>query len=144
MSTDGPTLLELHAIEVLKVPDGWRWFRFERLPKDARESTHIQITGAVCTEVFTRGPRKGHKNWSKRDLSTERQVVFSDAEHEKWCEQWEVKTGKCRACAGTGLDWCGWSAKEGNRYRDCRRCNATGKAPSATPVTPTHLTDWKP
>lgn len=58
------------------VPAGWRWFRLEYL--DGK----TLVTGAVCTVVFKRGPRKGRPNWSKRLLDTERTLIMDDGELE--------------------------------------------------------------
>ena len=58
------------------VPEGWRWFRLECL--DGK----TLVTGAMCTVLFQRGPRKGRPNWSKRLRDTERTLVMDDGEIE--------------------------------------------------------------
>lgn len=131
-----PNHLEDHARELLKMPPEWRWFRWERLPVDAKTTTHTMVTGAVCTATFASGKRKGRTNWSKRDPNTERSVVISDSEHDAYLIQWEERTGHCHECGGTSQRWCGWSVTEGDRYRDCPRCNATGKRPVAEVPSP--------
>jgi len=55
-----------------------------------------------------------------------------DAEHARY----ETETGNCFRCDGSGQEWAGWDHKEGNRYRPCRRCNATGMAPQKQVATP--------
>ena len=126
-----PTHLENHARELLKMPANWRYYRWQRMPEDAPPNccTHTLVTGAVCSAVFARGPRKGHTNWSKRDAATDRSVLISDEEHNARLLAWEERTGNCHRCGGAGQDWAGWSAKEGDRYRPCPRCAATGKRP---------------
>ena len=127
-----PNHLENHARELLHQPPEWRIHRWQRLPEDAHYGgfTHTAVTGAVCNAVFLRGPRKGPTNWSKRDPDTDRGVIISDVEHNAWLLAWEKQTGKCHECGGTGQEWAGWNHETGDRYRDCRRCKATGKAPA--------------
>lgn len=104
---------------------GWRRVNFGT-PHEA-----LEITGAVVTETFKRGPRKGRLNWAKRDKSTEWSFRFTDAERAAFYAAWEAETGLCHACHGNGEEFYGWSRDEGNKYRPCNRCGATGEAPHA-------------
>lgn len=52
-----------------ELPDGWAWMR-----ASTDDDGHTTATGAVCP-LFKRGPRKGQRNWSKRDRSTERTFI---------------------------------------------------------------------
>lgn len=109
------------------VAEDWRWYRWERKEYDKPHEFMI-IEGAVCHGVYTRGKHKGRTNWKLRDKSTERTFVIRRDEIEQFQHEWSGKTGLCFECYGTGEDWAGWSAKEGDRYKPCRHCGATGKA----------------
>lgn len=126
---DRPTL-ENHARELLKMPLNWKAFRFKRMPEDAVDTTHTLVTGAVCLHVYASGPRKGGTNWSKRDPSTERSVIISDAESASYRLLWEETTGNCHKCGGDGQEWTSWHHITGHAHAPCRRCNATGKSPA--------------
>lgn len=39
----------------------------------------------------------------------------------------ENETGRCAECDGSAQEWAGWSVTDGNKWRPCRRCGATGK-----------------
>lgn len=116
----------LHAREKLGMPDTWQWFRLE-----AKGENFTVITGAICTEVYLRGKRKGRTNWAKRDKETELPVTISRDEHKAWLLAWEKRTGECHQCSGNGQQWTGWSRDEGNKFRPCTRCDSTGAAPKA-------------
>jgi hypothetical protein len=117
-------LLNEQCAAVVGIPR-WRWYAIRAVAPDTRI-----IQGAVCDAVFTRGPRQGSPNWSKRDPSTEREIALTGLQIRQFEMQWERKSGKCSVCLGTGKRWCGWSVDNGNRFRPCDRCNETGAAPA--------------
>ena len=119
--------LENHAREHLKMPETWHAFRYECFPKGCERTLYFQITGAVCTATYTKGPREGSPNWKKRDRTTECAAIITPEEHDAWLKNWEKTTGLCHECHGTTQEWAGWSVTEGNRYRPCTTCKATGK-----------------
>jgi len=49
------------------------------------------VKGAVCTAVYTRGPNKGHRNWSKRDRATEREIVISFVDYDAAVAEWKAE-----------------------------------------------------
>jgi len=55
-------------------------------------------------------------------------VQETDAEEARY----EADTGKCSKCDGTGQQWDGWSAANGNRFKPCTKCGATGRPANAT------------
>jgi len=116
-------LVALHCQEKFKLPEGWGIFIIE-----AKETFHL-ITGAVCTEVYKKGHRKGQPNWRRRDRSTQATVTLTCAEHEIWLHGWEQKTGKCSVCQGFGERVVGWNVDTGIRYAKCKSCGGSGKKP---------------
>jgi hypothetical protein len=108
------------------VPEDWKWFRLQAMGKPPHEFT--LVTGAVCTGVFERGPRKGNTDWKKRDKKTEVQLAIPRDAMQAFQAQWEIETGRCSNCYGRGQEWCGWAKGEGHKYRPCSRCEATGAA----------------
>lgn len=69
-------------------------------------------------------------NYKKRDRSTEVALPLMDDDHEAWLRQWELKSGKCHVCQGSGKMWTGWNAESGHRYGPCNRCGESGNAPA--------------
>jgi hypothetical protein len=134
---DRPNLYELHAREKAGLPQEWRLYKWELFPKAGPDFLYVQITGAVALTKYTKGPRKGRTNWSQK--SCQKTVILVRQEHEEWCREWERKTGKCQRCYGTGQSWAGWNHLTGDAWRDCRKCNATGKAPSDPSGNEEHL-----
>lgn len=121
-----------HAREMLNLPPEWDWFKMARVGPDPEPPAQgvgraLQVTGAVCEAVYTRGKRKGSRNWSKRDRTTEYVVTISDGQHSAWIHEWEGSTGLCARCEGTGrtLRSAGVS---GRTYTSCARCIGTGIA----------------
>lgn len=123
-------LYEEHARAKEQVSPDWHLFSWECFPKSGREPTlYVQVRGAVCKVTFQRGRRKGQMNWGRREKSTERTVILPVADHEKFCEEWEKRTGLCRNCTGEGKVFASWNHITGTKYRPCARCRETGKAP---------------
>ena len=114
------SLLSEQASRILKIP-GWRAYRFECIAGGG-----MLLRGAVCDETFKRGPRKGCTNWGKRDRSTERQLALSASEMAEFERAWEIETGKCHECMGSGQVFLRWSQSEGRMTHDCHRCLGSG------------------
>lgn len=123
-----PDFYNLYAKE-RGAPDGWRWYSLQVIGDVTdRANSVYQIKGAVCTAVYKSGRLKGHTNWTKRDRSTERDYIVTPSAFDEFVAKWETATGRCSRCGGDGkeLQSCGI---DGNTYRPCRRCSASGKAP---------------
>lgn len=112
------------------LPEAWRWYSLSVLPEPRpgqplapRDQSFALVRGAVCSAVFQSGPRKGQRNWGKRDKSTELEFVLALAELDARIARWEHETGSCRSCGGTGQAVQSFSAG-GTTYRACTRCDA--------------------
>lgn len=82
------------------------------------------LTGATSSGVRTKGRRKGQPRWDGEThavIVSRQDVVDAESAYER-------DTGMCHRCLGNGKEWYGWGVETGNRYRDCSRCGATGKA----------------
>ena len=118
-------LMELCARRKIGMPDTWQAFRWQR------KGDYIIVTGAVVTETFKRGPRKGRPKWSARDPETEMPVTVHDGEFSAFKLAWEAETGLCHRCQGTGKVMKSWSVADGTTYRECDVCSGTGKPKAA-------------
>ena len=114
------------------LPADWKMFQWEWAGKDARE--FLVLTGAVCTATFKRGRRKGEDNYASRDRSTEVSVTLTRGDIDGILAAYEHATGKCHECQGTKEEWVGWTREQGSVFRPCKRCGASGKAPSPPSV----------
>lgn len=123
-------LLEIHAREKNGLPENWCIYAWERMPPPPMQHFYWQIKGAVAPP-FKSGPRKGKKNWKRRDKATDKTVAITYEEHKAWLAAWEQRTGKCSNCEGDGKEWAGWSQAEGSRFRECSRCKGSGAAQTA-------------
>lgn len=121
-----PDFWNLIAERKRGMPVGWGWFSIKLVDSSTGAAL---LKGAVCTAVFQRGPQKGQKNWSKRDRSTERELVITEAELAAMRLEWEAETGRCFVCGGSGQQFASWSATAGTKTEPCTRCRSTGRAP---------------
>lgn len=106
----------------LGVGEDWQTCRWEILG-DTRDA--VLIEGRVPHGVYTRGPRKGQPKFAP----PYQKCVVTDAEIRDERARFELETGSCAECGGTAETWAGWNVNTGDKWRPCRRCNATGKAP---------------
>jgi len=119
------TLWEGCCSEKYQLDPDWRAFKFET------HDTYYSLTGAVCTEKYKSGKRKGKPNWSKRDKSTEATYTVSMSDYESWVKAWEKLTGLCSRCIGEGKTVNKISKQPDgtflSEYKDCPKCNGSGK-----------------
>ncbi len=128
--------LEKPAVEAVRVdwwnmtahrmnalPEGWRWFAIDAHDKP---EDFVELQGAVPIGVAKSGKRKGEPIWPPRKECQKLWIRIGD--RDETMRLWEVETGKCSPCSGIGTEWAGWSATEGSRFRECRKCSGTGKA----------------
>jgi hypothetical protein len=113
-----------HAKNLLNPPTGWDGYRFKAI--GGIKAKLIEVTGAVAS-LKTKGKCKGSRNWKQLDKSTIATAYFTPEEHDAWLKTWEQKTGKCGACAGDGKELEKWSAQDGATYRNCRKCEGSGR-----------------
>ena len=107
--------------------DDWSPYSYKCLPEHPQKAELVEAIGAVAP-LKTRGKSKGSHNWGKMDRATKRTVYITFDEHAEWVKSWEAGPGKCAKCRGTGNEWCGWSVIEGNRYKECTKCQGSGKS----------------
>ena len=75
----------------------------------------------------------GKVAWKYKDAATKKVAAFTEVEHHAWVRAWELRTGKCSACAKDrpGEEWIGWSQETGHHFQTCRRCKGTNKSVAA-------------
>jgi hypothetical protein len=110
------------------LPDDFHFYRYMRGPEGVpcADSFYTQVWGACCP-LFKTGKRAGKPNWRKKVKSTVRTFVVRDSQYESWVADWELTTGKCSRCAGSGKTVAGLSTS-GLDYRPCGKCKGTGAA----------------
>lgn len=116
---------ELAAREKAHLPETWRVFHWQVLGH-ARVTLGYRLVGAVAPPK-TRGKYKGKPNFDKLDKSTIRDVILLKAEYDSFVARWEVETGNCSRCQGSGQESAGWNVTDGPAYRPCSQCGATGR-----------------
>ena len=87
---------------------------------------YFEVTGAVYETEFKRGPRKGEINFQKPEPGTECTVVLPKIEYQEWLEKWELDTGFCSQCSGSGFTLASGGAS-GTFYRKCNKCGGSGR-----------------
>ncbi len=121
-----PNWMEVVARRRLGRGDDWEAFAFS-VVRDGDEFTdRIAVSGAVPIGFVARGPSKGLPKYPPAGQCD--RVVITQGEVAAERAAWEAATGKCAECAGTGQAWAGWSRDHGTRYRDCAKCQASGKS----------------
>lgn len=115
---------EQHAREVYSLGAEWQAYKWEA--EGDRETGYLVLTGGVFRRRITRGKRKGEVNFKKPEPNTLRTLVIPNVLHRAWRAQWQIETGYCAECEGTGQSWAGWGINTGNRYRQCTKCNGSG------------------
>jgi hypothetical protein len=104
--------------ELTGMPEEWTWYSARALQDQART---IEIKGGIAP-LFTRGKRKGDRNWAKRDRTKDRTVYMTMQQVAERQERWGRETSTCFMCQGTQKEWTGWSVTEGVKYKPCTRC----------------------
>lgn len=123
------TMMDEHARHKLGMPETWQPYRYEHVDPDI-----VLITGMVAP-LRTSGRDKGYPNFRKGDRTTERKTGFSTQEHFQFQRAWELRTGKCANCIGSGKVIAAAHADGTRAYRQCDRCEGSGKAPPLLLVT---------
>lgn len=109
----------------LNLSDDWETFSWEIIgnTQEDRAIGDMMVQGGVPAVIKT-GKRKGGKTWKGVAV---RKCIITDREIADERRMYERETGKCSTCYGTGQSWFEWSKDAGNRYHDCKKCEATGK-----------------
>jgi hypothetical protein len=82
------------------------------------------LTGAP-TRTVTRGKTKGRLRYSGQKSV----VVVTRAEEDAARRDYELTTGYCSDCVGSGRVFRKWNHLTGSTYCDCGKCHGTGKIP---------------
>jgi hypothetical protein len=127
---DNPSFLDMTVRKKIGLPVEWEIFAWSLIGncKEDWDRGDMLVSIGVPRRLKS-GPRKGKKTW--RGCET-RKCVVSRVEVNQTAEAWERETGKCMDCYGTGNKWSGWSRENGDRFKPCKRCEATGSAPKQT------------
>lgn len=102
-----------------KGPD-WRWCNIRSVGPDG-----TLVEGGVPRPLKS-GSRKGKLTWRDNPLES---CVVTCAEVQAARDAYEHETGYCWECQGTKLEFASWSATDGTKYKQCRRCAGTGAKP---------------
>lgn len=116
-------LLVAHARQKLGLPADSEWDFFQAGTDSATPGGPVflyRITGAVAPR-FKSGPRKGQRNWPRRDRCTEQTVIILKSEHDAFEAAWSRETGLCVKCVGNGEAAIG-------KGKPCEGCGGSGKA----------------
>jgi hypothetical protein len=98
---------------IFDFPEQWQW----------RTSTFINggfiLSGSVMT-ISKSGKKKFNKPYDKC-IITDSDIILAK-------NIYELETGNCADCEGSGREWAGYSAESGKITKPCKKCNETGKA----------------
>lgn len=122
---DRPPILDQCVKERFKLSPQWelvRWTRLGRHPHDIG----LEIEGGVYPHKKTRGKYKGRTDYHKPEPGTELTVSLTYEQIHAWERSWEMDTGLCCKCHGSGLRWHGWTSGIGTKFRPCEDCKSTG------------------
>lgn len=109
---------EVIARRKLGQPAEWQACVLERVGPDA-----LRLEGGVPRPLKT-GNRKGRLTWRDCTITT---CVVTDEEVLREQAAYEADTGNCAGCQGERQVPWSWHHIEGTKYRDCSKCNGTGK-----------------
>ncbi len=113
---------DLHAItarRVYSLPTEWRPQIYRSL-----DSAGFELIGAAPIGTYTRGPRKGRPKFPPRKQM--RSVFITHDQIRQTRHLWELETGLCSHCGGSG-QLPSVISIHGNTYKPCHWCNATGE-----------------
>jgi len=85
---------------------------------------HIKITGIATDKKYTTGKRKGKWNYAGKKTV----LSVTQKEIEQFKQDYEVETGMCSKCSGSGQNWQSWNHIIGSTYRQCNKCGGTGQS----------------
>ena len=116
-----PDIMALAARKVHGLPDDWKPQIYETLDR----GMGFALRGAVPIGTYSRGPRKGRPKWPPRG-QLQRVAITAD-EVRRQRIQWEIETGLCSYCGGSGQQVKSIGIN-GTTYRECSVCGGTGEA----------------
>lgn len=115
-----PDIITLAARQVHKLPGDWEPQIYESLDR----GMGFVLRGAVPIGTYSRGPRKGRPKWPP--LGQQQRVAITADEVRQQRMQWEIETGLCSYCGGSGqrVKSIGLTT---TTYRECSVCGGTGE-----------------
>lgn len=102
--------------------DGWKAYAVEVVDGG------FIVIGCIPFGTYTRGAKAGKPRYCHPNATDHRRMVISTEELNQAALVYE-SSGACYNCKGKKQEVWGWSKEEGHTYRNCRRCQATGRAP---------------
>lgn len=114
--------MHLEVVFMRGRPDGWKWFRLERM------NNGTLVTGGVPIGVVKSGKRKGRPKWGP--MKTADRVFVADADLDAEKSRYEREEGKCHECYGDGQTIASFHVTEGHTYRTCSRCKGSKIPPT--------------
>lgn len=91
-----------------------------------RPGLGIIYEGAVPLGVYKSGPKAGRTKWPPAKACQTFTVLKTEID--SFRASWEQETGICSDCLGKGRNAFRIPPKSDDDYRECRRCQGTGKA----------------
>jgi hypothetical protein len=107
------------------LPESFAFYRWECMPRAARETIYFQLEGGECVPLKS-GKNKGRPNYAK--ATNRRAFVVTVAEAEQMDADYHAETGNCIKCMGSGRQVQSISVERGTTYHTCVRCSGIGKA----------------
>lgn len=123
--TNGWQLDALMLQRMFNLPPEWQVCGIKTLDPN-RLGLGIIYEGAVPLGVYKKGKREGQTKWPPAKAC--RTFTVLKAEIDAFRASWEKETGICSACFGKGKNAFRIPAKSDDDYRECKRCQGTGKA----------------
>ena len=97
------------------------WHAHTWAAKGDRDNGYTELTGGIVRDRDLTG------EWDWGGSRQENTYAVPEAMYRKWLRSWEIETGKCSTCQGTGQEVVGVSAADGVRHSLCLKCGGTGK-----------------
>lgn len=102
------------------LPDTFKFFRWQCMPPNAKETIYYELEGGIPQANFKSGPRKGRPNYSTcTDRMTLRVTAPELVQFEK---DYIDATGNCSECMGEGQTVASVGVS-GTAYRECKQCH---------------------
>jgi len=86
------------------------------------------ILEGAPTRIVVRGKHKGRAKFNGQKQI----VVVTEAEHKEAELAYEIATGKCSKCIGSGREFAKWDHITGTWFRACSKCTGSGLSSAAS------------
>lgn len=105
------------------VPVNWQWKSLDGIGASRQDGGFLMKGG--IPPLIKSGKRAGEPNWSK--ATDQRSFLVTFRELDEFVARWEIETGRCSKCQGSGEEVCGWSRDHGAQHRCCSKCSGSGR-----------------